>query len=235
MNAKLNTSVSNCCLSRFRGVSLVEILVTIMVVGVLAGIIYSLASAGITASKQVVNASNLRSIGAGILNYAADHNGDTPPHVQFDSAQQKNATWAAFGNYNRSSWATPKHLVKGGYAAIDHFFSPFAEIHANRKQGFWPSPNNIGYFFLIRPRDPTASVTYPTWPEEYYNCSIQESPRAIMYFNPAHPAHINTLQYTSNRFSVVHLDGTVRTHRLEDIRAHEQEGGDFITYYIQNK
>ncbi len=216
--------------------SLTEVLVVIAVIAILAALLYQIIGMARMAGYQAVNLSNLRTLGVGSLNYAADHDGQIPPQIQNDPESGGEArVFAGTGDYRGSSQTVPRHLPRGGYAEIDNYYTPFALRYPDRPPGQWAS--RINYFYTYQPRNPTAhNKSYPPeGAEELYNCSVKESPRALLYFNPSHPSHVQTLQYIHNAVSVVYLDASVRTFPLKTVQEYISEGGNYRIYYMENK
>lgn len=69
-----------------RGFTLVELLVTVALIGVLIAIAVPVTSNGLMAANRAQCASNLRQIGTGLMLYAADHDGQLPPTTHSTAA-----------------------------------------------------------------------------------------------------------------------------------------------------
>ncbi len=217
--------------SAHKGLSLVNLLVSLAIVSILAALVLTSIDRVRQSALQVRNVSNLRSIGLGILNYAADNDGNTPQSIQFVDNDWR--VISTSGNANGSSQMPPRHLVRGGYATIDNFYSPFATIHADRPANSWASPNRIGYYYIARPRNPYNGRHPPV--EEMYNCSIQESPNAIMYFNPPTIQAVEADRYTFDRVSVLYLDASVSTFTLPEVQGLIERKEDYTLHFLYNK
>lgn len=224
-----------------RAFSLTEVLVVIAVVAVLAALIFQIIGMARMAGYQAVNLSNLRTLGVGTLNYAADHDGQTPPQMQRDSDQGNSFQLMSGTGTYRSSRTVPTHMPRDGYVLIDNYYTPLSALYPDRKPGQWASRINIFYTYF--PRNPTFTGHRPgdenrrgvPTIDEQYNCSVHESPRALLYFNPAHPVHVNTLQYDYHLVSAVYLDASVRTFPIRDVQAYIADGGNQLLYFIENK
>ena len=65
-------------MSKPRGITLVELLVVLAIIGVLAAIIYPISRSMIGKSREAVCLTNLRSLGVGLQSYLQEHNDKMP-------------------------------------------------------------------------------------------------------------------------------------------------------------
>ncbi|MDD5748665.1 MAG: prepilin-type N-terminal cleavage/methylation domain-containing protein [Actinomycetota bacterium] len=63
------------------GFTIVELMVTLLILGILAGIVVATMSASRSKTQEAACKSNLRNISSAICEYQAAHNGDYPPNL----------------------------------------------------------------------------------------------------------------------------------------------------------
>ncbi|HWL51076.1 MAG TPA: type II secretion system protein [Chthoniobacteraceae bacterium] len=203
-----------------RAFSLVELLVAIVVVFVLAALALQMFGSARRAALQVRNIGNLRQIGAALLTYANDFNGDIPPSRQDDIyGMPQTQTW---GN---ALTGPPRYLYTGKWGASfkgrqdyldspDVFYSPFVSKQSSRKRGEFYRENGggayLGYILYWAPVEGSFGGAM-------CNTNIRRATRgAPIYSDYCSEIGVNWL-YTGTQCSVLYVDGSVRTFALEKV------------------
>ncbi|RYG37884.1 prepilin-type N-terminal cleavage/methylation domain-containing protein [bacterium] len=142
---------------RRRGFTLVEILVVLAIVGVLAGLTFSVASAVRNRTIHTVCATNLHQLGTALHLYANDHDGWVPP------ATTSNSPFGQFEGVSPAELeASPRVLVAAmhPYAKNDEIW--FCPADPHRKQDVrWLGQKHLktSYFFY-----PQTDGDRKAWP-----------------------------------------------------------------------
>lgn len=89
--------------SRVKGISLVEILVVLVIIGILSAIVYSVVAGARNSARRSVCFSNLRQVGAALALYRTDWDDQNPKdYVVRDPKPQRHA-WILLETYSKTS------------------------------------------------------------------------------------------------------------------------------------
>lgn len=221
--------------------SLVEILVTLVIIAVLAFLIMSGVGVMQKSSKQATNIANLRAIGVASLSFAADNNGNLPPHGSLDYkvttiSSHVGGQWPYSKNYGAPPlWLVSKEPLGRGtveYAQPDIFYSPFATTAKNRERGQFDlvsqTAGNIGYIFYSLPRNSQNAQLIP----DVYNDTVREAQNTPIYSEFCYASRASSESPTC---PVLYLGGHVKTFRHEEINASKPRGwSDVINFFRKN-
>lgn len=234
-----------------QGLSLVELLVTMAIIGILATLGFGLIGKVRETSDISLNAANLRALGLASMNYAASNGGRLPATTQTVDGEEKTRMTTT---HNAPAAAGPRKLLPkdfpGGTGeeryvdSADVFYGPFTpRLNERRNKGqFFSSrgpndqngPFTLGYTFYSLPSEPDGS----TPPRNPLRNNIatdrlngEAHPRSPLYTDLRTVDDIvSETGFNSSKFMVVHLDGSVSIFEMSEIKV--EEGITAIIYQV---
>lgn len=204
--------------SEVNAFTLIEILVVLSIIVVLIALIYGATISALRSAKEAQNISNLKSLGAASLLYAADHGGRLPPDGTYPGE------WFTIGMGITPMYGMVRHLyspnVTFGLATtpyvenVDIFYNPLSQKYKDRPKGklFMTGVNSaeIGYIAYCLPRNPANPASTVNFNDTVRNDTLRESANAPLYsdFCASFKGYADS---PTNRCAVVYLGGHVRT------------------------
>lgn len=221
-------------LSTRLGFTLLEMIVSLLIVAVLAAMLLQSLASMRAAGQQTRSVNQLRQIGMAMLAYAGEHGGVLPINIAQGTSGR--ATGTTIG-YRLSSGSSIKRLFSSekwgsnGLGNTDYLpspdvlYTPFPSIFENRRKGeFYQTSDGrvlVGYIYYYLARNDLANgrVIVP----ELFNDRLTESGRTPLFSDFVGPMADET-HFTSSHCAVLYLDGSVKSFPQEEFRGMRQWG-----------